>query len=94
MIQKYLARVLPRNYINDLYNEKISEFSSERTLVNFLADYGIKQKWLSKRMGLSEGMLSLLLHNKRTWQHSQVENCAKALGLHAKQVAEMIENYD
>ena len=84
MIQKYLARVLPRN----------SVFNSKSTLINFLADYGIKQKWLSKRMGLSEGMLSLLLHNKRTWQHSQVENCAKALGLHAKQVAEMIENYD
>ena len=83
MIQKYLARVLPKN----------SVFNPKSTLVNFLADYGIKQKWLSERMKVSEGMLSLLLHNKRTWQHNQVEDCAKALGLNPKQVAEMIENY-
>jgi len=83
MIQKYLARVLPRN----------SVFNPKSTLVNFLQDYGIKQNWLSKRMGLSEGMLSLLLHNKRTWQHNQIEDCAKALGLNPKQVAEMIKNY-
>ena len=83
MIQKYLARVLPRK----------SVFNPKSTLVNFLQDYGIKQNWLSKRMGLSEGMLSLLLHNKRTWQHNQIEDCAKALGLNPKQVAEMIKNY-
>ena len=40
MIQKYLARVLPRN----------SVFNPKSTLVNFLQDYGIKQNWLSKRM--------------------------------------------
>jgi len=84
MIQKYLARVLPKN----------SVFSPKGTLVSFLADYGIKQKWLRNRMKVSEGMLSLLLHNKRTWQHNQIEDCANALGLHAKQVVEMIENYD
>ena len=79
-----------KRYLNKIKKRKTGD--SGQTLSQFLDAYGIKQKWLSNRLGISEGMLSLMLNNKRTWQHVHIENCANALGLNTKQVVEMVTN--
>lgn len=71
-----------------LFNRKNKH---HETLSEFLDSYGIKQKWLSEKMGVSESLLSLLINNKRTWQFQQIEDCANALGIRRKEVLMMVE---
>ena len=71
-----------------LFNRKAS---TPETLSEFLDSYGIKQKWLSQKMGVSESLLSLLINNKRTWQFNQIEDCANALGVRRKEVLRMVD---
>tara|TARA_R100000908_G_C3698433_1_gene109896 strand:- start:319 stop:582 length:264 start_codon:yes stop_codon:yes gene_type:complete len=65
--------------------------NTTQTLSEFLDSYGIKQKWLSQKMGVSESLLSLLINNKRTWQFNQIEDCANALGVRRKEVLRMVD---
>tara|TARA_R110002012_G_scaffold269650_1_gene453784 strand:- start:331 stop:600 length:270 start_codon:yes stop_codon:yes gene_type:complete len=67
---------------------------NQQTLNEFLESYGIKQKWLSDRMGVCESMMSLLINNKRNWQNNQIESCARALGLRKKQLMKMVSSVE
>ena len=56
---------------------------NQQTLNEFLESYGIKQKWLSDRMGVCESMMSLLINNKRNWQNNQIESSHKTCSTRA-----------